>query len=232
MERLVDYHCLAPDFPGYGRSHAQEWVSLQESANQIVEIIRKSTVNAHAHFVGLSLGGSVVITLLSQAAEHVDHAIVDGAGVLPLPGLPLMKVGFRLLQPFLKTNFIIKTIAHSMKIPEEGYAAFKQGMVTMSAASFTRSFLQALSLRQPTGLERVTCPTLFVAGEKEPEAVRQSNRLLARSMPHAQSCLAPGMGHGWLAAVPALHCQMVEAWINDAPLPQALVEVKMQTEFR
>src|SRR5690349_13594249 len=92
MERLVDYHCLAPDFPGYGRSHAQEWVSLQETANQIVELIRKSTVNAHAHLVGLSLGGSVVITLLSQASEHVDHAIVDGAGVLPLPGLPLMKV--------------------------------------------------------------------------------------------------------------------------------------------
>jgi pimeloyl-ACP methyl ester carboxylesterase len=223
---FVDYHWLVPDFPGYGRSNDQEWVSLEETAKQIAELIHTRTATGRAHLVGLSLGERVAITLLSQAPDLLDHTIVDGAGVLPLAGLPFIRLGLRILQPFLKTNFVINTLARAMKIPAEGYMAFQQGMFAMSAPSFTHSFLQALSLRQPTGLEQVRCPTLFVAGEKEPAAVRQSNHMLAGIMPHAQSCEAPGLGHGWLAEAPALHCRMVEAWINNRPLPQELVAAR------
>lgn len=28
------YHCIAPDFPGYGKSNDQEWVSLGGTADQ------------------------------------------------------------------------------------------------------------------------------------------------------------------------------------------------------
>lgn len=97
MEQLVDYHCLAPDFPGFGRSNDREWVSLDETDDLVAELIRNRGLKGRAHVVGLSLGSSVTITLLSRAPQAVDHAIVDGAGVLPLPGLALMRVGFRLL---------------------------------------------------------------------------------------------------------------------------------------
>jgi hypothetical protein len=104
--------------------------------------------------------------------------------------------------------------------------SFKQGMLAISLASFTRLFVQALSMRQPLGLERVPCPTLFVAGEKEPAAVRASNLMLAGIIPHAKSGLAPGMGYGWLAEAPMLHCQMVEVWNNHAALPQGLTATR------
>ena len=226
--RLPDYHCLAPDFPGFGRSNAQEWVSIEESANQVVELIRSRTRDAKAHVVGLSLGGITLIKLLSMAPERIDHAIVDGAGVLPLAGLPMMKVGFRLMEPFLHRDFVIKLIARMMHIDGEGYVQFRQDMLAMSPSSFRRSFIQALSLRQPSGLDQVTCPTLFVAGEKEPKAVNQSNVMLAQVMPHARSRMVPGLGHAW-GAVEALdlHICMVEAWIQDQPLPDGLVEVKL-----
>lgn len=224
MDRLADYHCLAPDFPGYGRSADQEWVSLDETADQIIDVIRNRIQPAKVHVVGLSLGGSTAITLLSKAPDLIDHAIIDGAGVLPLPGLGFMKIGFHLLQPFLHTHMVIKTIARSMKIPDDGFEEFEQNMRSMSSSSFTRSFLQALSLRQPPGLDQVQCPSLFVAGEKEPRAVNESNAMLARSMPNAQSRMAPDLGHGWLAEAPDLHIRMVQAWLSDQPLPAELVQ--------
>jgi len=46
--------------------------------------------------------------------------------------------------------------------------------------------------------------------------------MLAAAMPHAMARTVPGRHHGWIAADPLLHCRMVEAWINDAPLPAAL----------
>jgi pimeloyl-ACP methyl ester carboxylesterase len=128
------------------------------------------------------------------------------------------KAGFHLLQPFLHTDFVIRTLARTMKIPQADYNDFKQGMLAMSPSSFTRSFLQALSLRQASGLEHVTCPVLFVAGEAEPQAVKQSNVMLAHTLPHAKCVVAPHMGHAWLAEAPELHIKMVRAWLCDQPL--------------
>ncbi len=225
MDRLDDYHCLAPDFPGYGQSNDQEWVSINETTKQIAEIIRDRGSGRRAHIVGLSLGGSITISLLSKAPDLVDHAIVDGAGVLPMMGVPLMKISFRLLQPFLHTDFVIKMIARMTKISEDDYAGFKQGMLLMSPSSFTRSFTEAISMRQPPGLNDVVNPVLFVSGEKDPEAVRQSNVMLSETMRNAQSRMIRGMGHGWLAEAPDLHCRMVRAWLNDDVLPEELIEV-------
>lgn len=225
------YHCLAPDFPGYGESQTQEWISLEETVKEIMMLIRTRTKHARAHIVGLSLGSSVALMLLSKAPHLVNHAIIDGAGVLPLPGVAFMKIGLRLLQPWLHTEVVIKTIAQAMKIPPDGYAEFSHGMRAMSPVAFTRSFSQALSLRQPPGLARVHCRVLLVAGEKEPQAVNQSNVMLASVMPNAQCCVAPGVGHGWLAAMPALHINMVRAWLNNEPLPRPLIRQRAHSMY-
>lgn len=228
MARLAAYHCLAPDFPGYGQSKAQEWVSLDDTAQRVAELIRTRTWQGKAHLVGLSLGGSTLIRLLATAPELVDHAIVDGAGVLPLPALPAMKIGFRLMEPFLHRDFVIKAIARGMKIGDEGYVQFRQDMLAMSPSSFRRAFIQALSQRQPPELEKVICPVLFVSGEKEPEAVKRSNLMLAQTLPNGRSRMVPGLGHAWGAvAAVDLNIRMVEAWIEDRPLPDGLVEVKL-----
>ena len=222
MEVLADYHCLAPDFPGFGQSRNQEWISLQATTDEVFKLVQERTLQKKVHIVGLSLGGSVAMTWLSTTPQFVDHAVVDGAGVQPLPGLSLMKIGFRLMQPFLHRDFVIRTIAGMMNISAEDYAEFKQGMLSMSPSSFTRSFLQANLMRLPPNLEKVTCRVLFVAGEKEPQAVKQSQDSLTKLLPNAESYIAPGMGHGWLAEAPDLHCRMVRAWIQDEQMPEAL----------
>lgn len=227
MRRLADYHCLAPDFPGFGRSNGEEWVSLDHTACQVMEIIRTRAVHAKAHVVGLSLGGSTIIKLLSQAPELIDHAIVDGAGVLPLRGLPFIKLGLRAVQPLLHSDRVIRFIAKVMNLRDDDYDDFIENMLCMSPASYTRAFIQALSLRQSPGLEQVTCPVLFVSGEKEPDAVKRSNVMLARLIPNAESRMVPGLTHAW-GAVEALdlNIRMVEAWIEARPLPAELVAVK------
>lgn len=222
MEMLADYHCLAPDFPGFGRSGSQEWTSLQATTDEVIKSVQERTPQEKVHIVGLSLGGSVAMTWLGTAPQFVDHAIVDGAGVQPLPGLPFMKIGFRLMQPFMHRDLVIRTIAGMTKIPSEDYAEFKQGMLSMSPSSFTRSFLEASSMRLPPGLAEVACRVLFVAGEKEPQAVKRSQASLARLLPNADSYIAPGMAHGWLAEAPDLHCRMVLAWIQDEEMPEEL----------
>jgi pimeloyl-ACP methyl ester carboxylesterase len=163
--------------------------------------------------------------LLGKYPDLIDHAIIDGAGVLPIAIAPLMKLVFRLIEPIIKTNPVISLMAKSLNLPKEGIADFERDMRAMSTRSFRRSWSQALDLRCPPGLEKATCPSLFVAGQKELKETHQSNRMLAKMMPNAQCRMAPNMGHGWLTEASELHCRMVCAWINDQSLPSELLNM-------
>lgn len=222
---LADFYCLAPDFPGFGRSNTEEWISLDCTAEQVARVIRERATGGRAHIVGLSLGGSVGLLLLGKYPDLVDRAIIDGAGVVPIGIAPIMKLGFRLIAPIVKTNSIIRLMAKTLNLPEEEFADFENDMRAISALSFRRSWSQALDLRSPPGLENVSCPSLFVAGENELNETHQSNRMLAKMMPRAQCRMAPNMGHGWLTEASELHCRMVCAWINDQSLPSELLNM-------
>jgi pimeloyl-ACP methyl ester carboxylesterase len=216
------FHSLVPDLPGFGESAAVEWSSLPAVAEELAAIIRERASGRRAHVVGLSLGGAVAIQMIARAPEVVDHAIVDGAGVVPVPGAGAMKFGLRLLQPFARSALFARIAAGMLGVTAEGYDAFRRDIGRMSGRAFVKAFSEALTMGEPAGLAQSPVRTLFVAGEREP---RESNRMLARTMRAAVACYAPASGHGWLARYPDLHIRMVEAWITDRPLPPELLRV-------
>ena len=223
FERLSqDYHCLAPDYPGFGKSNHLKWVSLDNTTDRVIQLIRERALNGRAHLVGLSLGGSIGINLLGKAPDLVDHAIIDGTGVIPFRSTPLLSAGFFLVQPFLKADFFIRSIADRLNISENDYTQFRDDFRRMSPSAFRRSFYQGMELRPPTGMERVTCRTLFVAGSEEFSRFHKSNRMMCQIMPNAECRVVPGLGHSWLFQNPDLHLRMVYAWITDQELPTEL----------
>ena len=221
-EYFADYHCLIPQFPGFGHSAAEPWVSLDALLADIAALI-DDRAGGRAHVVGISLGGVVAMKLLAARPELVDHAVVDGAGVLPFPALPLIKLGMRGIRPFIKTDMVTGIIAGALGFPGSARENFRRNFRQMSSHAFVNAIIAALDFREPRGLRGALNPTLFVAGEREPQATRDSNRMLAQAMANATARVVPGRHHGWIAADPLLHCRMVEAWINDRPLPAGLL---------
>lgn len=219
MEALQGYHCLAPDMPGHGRSNGLEWSTLEETTEYVYDLIRKLP-DKKAHIVGLSLGGSVAIDLLGRHGVVIDHAIVDGAGIIPIKGVTAIKLGVTAISPFIHSDFVIKAIASSFGIHD--VLNFSRDMKMVSPKSFRRAFSQANDMTTPEGMDKVTTPTLFVSGEKEAKETIDSNRMLSELMPNASCRIAAGLGHGWLGQKLALHVEMVKAWIEDASLPSGL----------
>ena len=222
LRQLADFHCLAPDYPGFGRSNHLEWVSLDDTTDRVIRVIQERLAGDRAHLVGVSLGGSIGINLLGRASELIDHAIIDGTGVLPFRSTPLLTAGFFLVQPFLKTNFFVNPIARRLNVPAKDIQRFKEDFRAMTPRAFRRSFYEGMSLKIPPGMERVTCPTLFVAGSLEFSRFHQSNLMMSKIMPNAECRAVSGMGHSWLAEAPDLHVRMVRAWIAGEELPEEL----------
>lgn len=228
-EHFGDYRCIAPDMPGFGRSHDEPWLSLEDTADRLAELIATQTSAGRAHVVGLSLGGATALTLLSRHPQRVDHAIVDGAGV-KVGSVAALRLGIRMVAPLLRFEPVVRVIAGSLGIPAAGYAAFREDLQAASPDAFSRSFGQALSLPLPANLSQLNHPTLLVAGGRELHSTHEGMRRVAEALPHAVAMVVPGYGHGWVGAAPALHCRMVRAWITDAALPPELQPLSPRLE--
>jgi len=218
MAKLAEFHCLAPDLPGFGRSSHLAPLSRIETADLVAELIETRVPTRRAHVVGLSWGGAIAHALLDRHPELVDRAVIDGAGLLPWWGNGPFLIAIAMVSPFLRTRPVANFFGDMVGMDEAGRADLR----ATSPRAFRRAFVEGF---HPT-VSRVeigaTCPTLLVAGEKE-TVVRLSNAAQAALMPHAVARFAPGLGHGWMARAGGLHIRMVEAWLTGQELPSELV---------
>ena len=220
MTRLGGFHCLAPDLPGFGLSNKQPWTSRIDVTDRVAELIRSRVPERRAHVVGLSLGGSIAHTLLGRHSEVVDRMVIDGCGVLPWWGTPLIKAAVAALSPFIHTSAVVGVMGNAFGLDEDTRA----DMRAATPRAFRKGFADANDTRLTRAETMAVCPTLLVAGEKETKPpVRASNAALAELMPNALARYVPGHGHGWLGKVPELHIRMVDAWINELELPSGLL---------
>jgi len=225
MAGLPDYHCLAPDLPGHGRSRAIAWTSRAESARLVAQLIEERATGGRAHLVGLSLGGSIALELLATRPDLLGRVIVDGCGVVGSPITGPMKIGVSVISPFLRFAPVSRLIGRAFGVtPGDGLDAFVAQMQAADARSFRRAFADANDIRITPRLLAAPCPTLLVAGERELKDVRASNRLLSERMPHAEARMMPDASHGWgPSQFPDIHLRMVAAWIAGRQLPAELV---------
>jgi pimeloyl-ACP methyl ester carboxylesterase len=171
MRRLAGYHCLAPDLPGHGRSNHLPWTSLDDTAQQVVRLMRAASP-ADEHLVGLSLGGVVAHTLLAQRPELLDRVVIDGAGVLPAREAGLWKLGMALIAPLIHRKLVIGLLYRALggdPGDPAGRAGFAADLRAVSPAAFRQAFADANDNHRFSRAElSAACPTLLVAGEREP----------------------------------------------------------------
>jgi pimeloyl-ACP methyl ester carboxylesterase len=222
MRRLADYHCLAPDLPGHGRSSGVSWRSLVDTADQVAGLIESRVPSRQAHVVGLSLGGAVAHTLLARHPGLLDRVVVDGCGVLPAWWVGLTKLGVAAVSPFIHRRLVANLIARAIGIAPSSIDRFAADMRAASPRAFRRAFSDANGVRISPEEVGASNPTLLVAGEREATIVRASNAALAVLMPSALARFAPRRGHGWVATDPELHVRMVQAWVEAREVPAEL----------
>ena len=223
VEALPDFHCLAPDLPGHGRSRDVPWVSRGDTADRVIRLI-EGLPGGRAHVVGLSLGGSVALEIMARRSDVLDHVVIDGCGAIGTRLAIVMKLGVAVVSPFIRRTVVGRLVAKAIGITDPAgvddlLAQFRQ----VDPRSFRRAFSDAQDVRIGEALLRAPCPTMLVAGERELAVVRGSNRLLGELLPRAESRMLPGAGHGWLGEAPELHIAMVRSWITAQPTPPELV---------
>ena len=102
------------------------------------------------HLVGLSLGGSLILTLLEKHADLVDKVIVDGAAHQPIKGSRVIIAMVYLMSLLKDTTFIAKFMAKMMQengVSKEECQLFVADLQRTTKKSFRRAMSQANMLK-------------------------------------------------------------------------------------
>lgn len=221
FEALTNFHCIAFDLPGHGKSNQYQWTCIDETTSLVANII-KTKCRGKANVVGLSLGSGVTLNLLNKYPALVDKAIVDGQSAQPIKQSAFAILGVTLISPFIRTNAVINMLAKMIGVSKEGFSNFKRDMKRVRPASFRRAFSDANKLSLPDDVSHIQSPILFVSGGKEPEVMHQTHRIYAQKIPYSQCFYYPDKNHGWLAEDLQTHIEMCKYWLDNGPLPAKL----------
>ncbi|MBO0814132.1 MAG: alpha/beta fold hydrolase, partial [Actinobacteria bacterium] len=188
----AEWHVLAPDLPGFGRSEGP--FTVAGAAQLVYGMIAVQT--APVHLCGLSLGGVVAVRAAAQLGSQVASLVVTGTPVVPGRDLPASLRRFRRLPaPLLPLFSDVTGRAEWLRMLDE---------------------LEHTDLRGY--LPQVTAPALVVCGSRDWRAMPAACELAA-GLPGGRLWIAPHRGHSWPSTSPELFGKVVTGFIGATAGP-------------
>ena len=206
------YRVVIPVLDGHADSDAP-FTSIEENAARLIAYIDDRFGGQVLAIGGLSLGGQILVEMLSQRADICWYALIESALVKPmkLTGAliaPTFGVSYGLIKQkwFSQMQFAYLRIEKTLfdDYYRDACKIGKTDMIAFMKANCTYSIKPALS--------GTKAGVLIVAGAKEQKNIRDSVELLCKAIPGSQKLLLKGFYHGDLSINhPQQYAQMLEA---------------------
>lgn len=218
IEYFKDYHCIIPDLPEHGKSADDGLLSIRDCARGIAELIETRANGGKAHVIGHSLGGKIVVELLSMRPDLVDHALAASALFRPMALLTAIHKPYiyKLTVWMIKPKSMISYLVKQFKFPDKSYDEnCIMDFQKLTADKLYREYDQLYQYQKlPEGLAKANVPTLVMAGAKEPKAMKESVKDIIGKLPDAKGILIKKGNHTYPWAMAENFNEIVNAWIN------------------
>ncbi len=211
-----EYRVLVPDLPGFGASNHLTWRSLEATANELADQIPDG-----AHLVGLSLGSGIALHLAARHPRKVASLFLASTQVAP-PARRAVVLGRLLLLLWNQRGFWAGTARSYGLTGEDADVFIATGLGIKRDTA--RTILDEVARGIPSALlERVTAPTLAVAGSADSSTiVAGSLERIAEGITGSLVATAPGLHHQWNIENIDLFNQSVRSWLTTGQAVEGL----------
>ena len=196
-ELLSDrYHVVLPVLDGHGDSDA-DFISIEENASRIISFIDREYGGSVFLAGGLSLGGQILVEMLSQRADVCRYAIIESASVIPSPITnTLVGPAFASSYPLIQKRWFAKMQFHYLRIRDDLFEDYFRDTARISKRNMI-AFLKAnTSYMHQKELQKCGARIRIVVGEKEQKKMLYSARKLCKILPYCELEIKEGLYHG------------------------------------
>jgi len=202
-----DYHVIVPALPGYDRENPNEdFTSVERIADELAELLLKNRIDAIDILYGCSMGGSIVLRMLSDKKIPVKNAVCDG-GITPY-NLPWIVTRFIALRDFfiillgkigglglLKKTFSIDGYS------EKDLLYIAEVLRFMSTKTIWRTFESCNNYSMPKNLPLYNGKLEYWYGDKEEKDRTWDIEYVKNAFPNTEFVKLENRGHASMASL-------------------------------
>ena len=192
----TNYHIIIPILDGHAGSD-KRFTTIENNALEIIEFINDKLDGSVLLIGGLSLGGQILLEILSHRKDICKYAIVESALVIPSKFTYFMiKPAFGCCYGLIKYKWFSKLQFKSLRIKQHLFDNYYKDTCAITKGDMI-AFLQENSLYSlKDGIEESEAIVHIFAGEKENHSMKKSAELIHKKLQNSSIQVLPNMYHG------------------------------------
>ena len=196
-ERLANrFHIVMPILNGHSGSSIP-FTSIEDNAREIISYIDK-TFGGHVLLIGgLSLGGQVLVEILSQRNNICKFAIIESALVLPMKlTAAIIKPTYDMCYPLIKKMWFAKLQFKALHIKTELFENYYMDTVNITKEDMIAFLMANSNYRVKETLADCEAKALVLVGSKEQSIMKKSAQKITDCLPIARLEIMKNYYHG------------------------------------
>jgi len=190
------YRVVLPVLDGHAGSD-RDFTSIEDNAAEIIKFIDTQLGGSVLLLGGVSLGGQVLLEILSRRVDICRYALIESALVLPSKFIhALIRPAFGSCYGLVRRKWFARLQFRSLRIRPALFEAYFRDTCAITKENMIR-FLQANALYDLQ--DAVACCSAQVhifVGAREKRAMRRSAERICERLPGSALHVLPGMHHG------------------------------------
>ena len=191
-----DYHMILPILDGHAESD-KPFTTIADNAAEIITFIDTHLGGSVFLIGGLSLGGQILLEMLSQRNDICKYAIIESALVIP------SKLTYSVIKPtfgscfgLIRRKWFSKLQFKSLKIKPDLFDCYFRDTCAISRKDMI-AFLQANSLYSlKESIKKCTAKVYVFVGGKEKNAMQKSAKVIHQALQESVLQVLPKLYHG------------------------------------
>ena len=191
-----DYHVILPILDGHAKSE-KPFTTIEDNADEIIAFIDAHLGGSVFLIGGLSLGGQILLEILSQRNDICKYAIIESALVIPSKRMySMIKPAFGSCYGLIQYKWFSKLQFKSLKIKSDLFDHYFKDTCAISKKDMI-AFLQANSLYSlKESIKKCTAKVYVFVGGKEKNAMQKSAKVIHQALQESVLHVLPELYHG------------------------------------
>ena len=194
-----DYHVIIPVIDGHSGSD-RDFTTIGSNADEVINFIDEKCSGSVFMICGLSLGGQILVDILSKRKEICRFAIIESALVLPMRTThALIKPTISLCYPLVKKRWFAKLQFHSLHIRKDYFDDYYRDSTAITKENMIAFLRENSDYQLKNDIGECQAKTLILVGSRESNIMKKSAEILHKKIPDSSLEILRGYYHGDLS---------------------------------
>lgn len=215
-----NFYIITPIIDGHGDACDTTFVSIKESAEQVIKYIKENCSGKVFAICGLSIGAQIVVEILSKEADITENAVIESALVYPIKmAIALTVPMYNMCYGLIKKRWFSKLQAKTLNVPDELFETYYKESSRMTKESLINFTISNGNYPMPRSLCNTKAKTLILVGGKELSVMKKSAVLLHETIKDSVLQVIEKSGHGEISLMyPDKYLNLLQKFFSNSLL--------------